>query len=190
VLVFAAAAPCVCAEPTPAPPKDTWATPLDLSGVPNAYRVSKTLCRSAQPTAEGMKNLKQQGIKTVVNLRSFHSDADELAGTDLKHHHLTMKAWHPEEKELVRFLQIVTDPKQTPVIVHCQHGADRTGLMCAVYRIAVEGWTKKAAIAEMTHERYGFHKIWTNIPPWVENLDIDKLRKQAGIKEPVATVVD
>jgi protein tyrosine phosphatase (PTP) superfamily phosphohydrolase (DUF442 family) len=41
-----------------------------------------------------------------------------------------MKAWHPEEKEIVKFLKTVTDKTKTPVFVHCQHGADRTGLMC------------------------------------------------------------
>lgn len=42
-----------------------------------------------------------------------------------------MKAWHPGHKEIVRFLRIVTSPRRIPVLVHCQHGADRTGTMTA-----------------------------------------------------------
>jgi hypothetical protein len=95
-----------------------------------------------------------------------------------------MKAWHPEEKEAVRFLKIVTDPKRAPVLVHCQHGADRTGTMVAVYRIAVQGWSKDEAIREMTQGGFGFHPTWSNLPKWIENLDIDRLKRQAGIKSP------
>ena len=90
------------------------------------------------------------GIKTIINLRSFHSDRDEIGQAALAYEHIYMKAWHPEEKEVVRLLKIVTDPKRTPVLVHCQHGADRTGTMVAVYRIAVQGWSKAEAIRELT----------------------------------------
>src|SRR3990172_8503361 len=59
-----------------------WARAVEVEGAPNLYQVSDTLYRSAQPTALGMKNLKKNlGIKTVVNLRSFHSDRDELGET-------------------------------------------------------------------------------------------------------------
>ena len=92
-----------------------------------------------------------------------------------------MKAWHPEEKEAVRFLKIVTDPQRTPVLVHCQHGADRTGTMIAVYRIAVQGWSKAEAIREMTEGGFGFHWIWSNLPRWIQKLDIDRIKRQAGM---------
>ncbi len=93
-----------------------------------------------------------------------------------------MKAWHPKEKQVVRFLQIVTNPKRAPVLVHCQHGADRTGLMCAIYRVAVQGWTKEEAIREMTQGGYGFHKAWVNIVPWFRKLDIDDIKVKAGLQ--------
>lgn len=92
-----------------------------------------------------------------------------------------MKAWHPERKEIVRFLQLVTDPGRTPVLVHCQHGADRTGTMCALYRIAVQGWTKEDAIREMTEGGYGFHEVWRNLPSWIAELDIESIKKDVGI---------
>jgi protein tyrosine/serine phosphatase len=123
----------------------TWARPLQIEGVPNLHKVTDNLYRSGQPSDLGMKNLKQMGIETIVNLRSFHSDLDEIGLTGLAYEHLRMKTWHPEREEVVRFLQIVTNPKRIPVLVHCQHGSDRTGTICAVYRIAVQGWTKKEA---------------------------------------------
>lgn len=162
----------------------TWATPMVLPGAPNLHRVDAALYRSAQPTAEGMQNLRKQGITTVVNLRSFSSDRDEIGSTGLAYEHIYMKAWNPERKEAVRFLQIVTDPKRTPVLVHCHHGSDRTGAMVALYRIAVQGWTKQEAVREMTDGGYGFHPVWVNLPEWITQLDVDAVRREAGIAPP------
>lgn len=104
-----------------------WATPLEMEGVPNLHRVSDGLYRSAQPTAEGMRRLEELGVRTVVNLRSFHSDRDEIRDTGLRYEHIFVKAWHPEEKEMIRFLRIVSDPENAPVLVHCQHGGTGPG---------------------------------------------------------------
>ncbi len=172
----------VMAGEGPAGRPASWAQPLALEGVPNLHTVSTSLYRSAQPTAQGMRNLKQHGIITIVNLRSFHSDRDEIGTAGLGYEHIYMKAWHPERKEIVRFLQIVTDPKRTPVLVHCQHGADRTGAMCALYRVAVQGWTKEEALGEMVQGGFGFHEVWQNLPGWITELDIESIRKDAGIK--------
>jgi len=160
----------------------SWAQPLKLDGVHNLHKVSDNLYRSAQPTAQGMKSLRQMGIETVVNLRSFHSDRDEIGKTGLGYEHIYMKAWHPEQKEIVRFLQIVTNPKRIPVLVHCLHGADRTGTMCALYRIAVQGWTKDEAIREMTEGGFNFHAVFDNLPEWIQKLDIESIKKDAGIE--------
>ena len=153
-----------------------WAQPVDLEGVPNLHRVSTNLYRSAQPSAEGMKKLKEMGIETIVNLRSYHSDRDEIGDTGLGYEHIYMKAWGPEHKEAVRFMQIVTATNRLPVLVHCKHGSDRTGAMCAVYRIVVEGWAKGDAIKEMTDGDFGFHEIFQNLPKWIEALDVEELR--------------
>lgn len=165
----------------------TWATAMQADGLSNFYKVSDRLYRSAQPSREGLSKLKEFGIKTVVNLRSFHSDRKKLGNAALAYEHLYMKAWHPEEKEVIRFLRLVNDESRGPVLVHCQHGADRTGLMCAVYRVAVQGWTKEDALKEMKDGGYNYHSIWRNIPSWFNKLDIDKVRKAVGITPPKPT---
>jgi protein tyrosine phosphatase (PTP) superfamily phosphohydrolase (DUF442 family) len=173
----------LCAAQTSSPPRPAhWAQRIQLEGVPNLHRVSDTLYRSAQPSAEGMRNLKAMGIKTIVNLRSFHSDRDKIKGTGLAYEHIYMKAWHPEEEDAVRFLRIVTSPKGAPVLVHCQHGADRTGAMCAIYRVAVQGWSKEEALKEMTEGEFGFHEIWQDLIWWIDALDLEGIKKRAGMK--------
>ncbi len=108
--------------------------------------------------------------------------------TGLNYHHIYMKAWHPEEKELVRFLRLVSDESAGPVLVHCQHGADRTGLMCAVYRVAVQNWSKEDALKEMKEGNYNFHGVWQNLLRWFNKLDIQSLRAAARIKDGHGTI--
>ena len=160
----------------------SWAQPVIVEGVPNLYRVSASLYRSAQPTAQGIYNLKQMGIKTIVNLRSFHSDRDEIGKIAIGYEHIYMKAWHPEQEDVTNFLKIVTNPNRSPVLVHCQHGADRTGTMCALYRIIVQDWTKEEAIREMTEGGFGFHSIWKNLPDWINEFDTLSIKVETDIK--------
>lgn len=161
--------------------KSGWATEVAAAGLNNCYKVSDDLYRGAQPTEEGIKGLQKLGVKTIVNLRSFHSDGDEIADANVAYEHLYVKAWHPEEKEVVGFLKTVTDKSKTPVFVHCQHGSDRTGTMCAVYRIAVQNWSKEDALEEMTTGPFGFHKEWQNLIGYIRQLDIEKMKKEAGL---------
>ena len=162
-----------------------WAQPVTLGGVPNLHRVAAGLYRSAQPTAEGMRRLQALGIRTVVDLRSFHSDRAVIGGAGLAYECIPTKAWHPEREAAVRFLQIVTDPARGPFLVHCQHGADRTGALCALYRMAVQGWTREEALREMVYGGFGFHEVWENLLAWAAAMDIVALRRDAGITNAV-----
>ena len=174
----------ICANETDTVPRPgSWAQPIEMEGVPNLYKLSDDVYRSAQPSAEGMTNIEEMGIRTIVNLRSFNSDRDEIEGTALGCEQICMKAWHSEEEDAVEFLQIVSDPNRVPVVVHCNLGSDRTGTMCAVYRVAVQGWSKEEAIAEMTQGGFGFNKVWTNLPMWVSALETNEIRMQAGINQ-------
>ena len=159
----------------------SWATPVSVKGLPNFHRVSDRLFRGAQPSAIGFRQLKEMGVRTVVNLRSFHSDRRLIGDTGLAYEHIYMKAWHPEDEELVRFLQIVAEPQRTPVFVHCQHGADRTGLMCAVYRMVVDGWSCEKAAREMVDGGFGFHGVWANLTRYLRGLDLDAICARAGV---------
>lgn len=158
-----------------------WATPLAVPGVPNLHRIDAQVYRSAQPTAAGMRELEQLGIRTVLCLRDFHDDVDEARGTGLKLVRMELNAWHTDEAELVKALRVLVDPANWPVLVHCQHGADRTGLVSALYRIAVQGWDRERAIDEMTRGGFGFHSLWKGIPRFVRGVDVEGIRRQLGL---------
>ena len=157
-----------------------WAVPLTLPGVRNLHRINDNLYRSEQPSKLGMVNLKKMGIKTVINLRAFHSDKDKLKGTNLLNEELSVKTWHIEDEDVIRVLKIMRKKENGPFLIHCQHGADRTGLMSAMYRIVEQGWSKDEAIKEMVEGGYGFHAIWANIVDYVKNVDNDRIKKEVA----------
>ena len=147
-----------------------------MAGVGNLHKINEGLYRSAQPTREGMKNLEKMGIKTVINLRSFHSDSDEISGTTLLNNALSVKTWHIEDEDVIRVLRTIQKKENGPFLIHCLHGADRTGVMSALYRIVVQGWTKEDALKEMVDGGYGFHPVWTNIITYVKNVDVERIK--------------
>jgi uncharacterized protein (TIGR01244 family) len=158
-----------------------WARPMAMEGVPNLHKVEDALYRSAQFAPEGVPCLKDIGIRTIVDLRTDHSDLDMIGDAGMGYVNIPMTASHPTEDHAVEFLKVATDPAHTPVLVHCKYGADRTGVMVAVYRVAVQGWSREEAVSEMTEGCYGFHGIYINLAPWVMGLDMEKIRKEAGI---------
>jgi protein tyrosine phosphatase (PTP) superfamily phosphohydrolase (DUF442 family) len=164
-----------------------WAAALTRPGLPNLHKVSDMLYRGAQPTAEGFPELRKMGIKTVVCLRNFHSDKKLMGTNGLAYVAIPMNTWHAETKDVVKFIKVVTDTNMTPVFVHCQHGADRTGAMCAMYRIVVCGWSKEDALKEMQEGGFGFHEVWQNLLKFIDKIDVDKVKAETGLAPTGAT---
>jgi len=178
---FAATAPDFAGETNAAVRPANWAQKVEAAGVKNCYRVTTNLYRGAQPTTEGMRQLQMLGIRTVINLRAFHSDKDEVAGTGLKSVRFEMKPWHAEEEDVAGFLMVVTDTNNLPVFVHCARGADRTGMMCAMYRIVVCGWSKPEAIDEMKNGGFDFNPAWHDLVSFIEKADVADIKRRAGL---------
>ena len=174
--------PVICRTAEPKARPATWATKLDRPGLPNLYKINDRLYRGAQPEPEGIKELEKLGIKTIIGLRSAHSDKEILGNAKIAYESIPMQVWDMKEDDVVRFLQLATDKNRQPVFVHCQYGADRTGAMCAAYRVAVDGWTKQQAIDEMTQGGFEFHSYWTNLITFVNGLDVEKIKGKAGLK--------
>jgi len=159
----------------------SWAVPITHPPLTNLYQITPGLYRGAQPTSEGFAELEKMGIRTVVNLRGMHGDSGLLERTGLVYRHITFQTWHPEDEDIIEFLRIVAKPANQPLFFHCHHGSDRTGTMCAVYRLVVQGWSKDDAIREMTEGDYGFHIVWGNLITYLRALDVERIRAAAGL---------
>lgn len=162
-----------------APARDTnWAAKIERQGLPNLHRITDNLYRCAQPTAEGLQTAEKLGIKTVISFRAFHSDDDEVKSSKLKVERIRFNTWHPEDEDVLRFLKIVANTNAGPFLIHCQHGADRTGTMAAIYRMAIQGWKKEDAIKEMTEGGFGYHAVWKNLIRYLNALDVEALKRK------------
>jgi protein tyrosine/serine phosphatase len=176
---------CACCSRDPVVPianKQLLAVPVNnINGLSNFAKVSETLYRGAQPDKVGFAELKMMGVKTVINLRSSHSDKRLLQGLGLQYVEIPLTAGDTNDGDVTAFLKIVTDPKNGISFVHCQHGSDRTGMMIAVYRMYVQAWTREDAIAELSN--FGFHEIYKSIRRYLEGFDVKSIEQQMKLTE-------
>jgi protein tyrosine/serine phosphatase len=154
---------------------DNWATPVISETLDNWHRVDGLVYRSEQPDDRGMQELEKFGIQRILNLREFHDDEDEVKGTSLKPVDLPINAARIKDEDVIRALQIIKASDQ-PILVHCWHGADRTGTIVAMYRIVEQGWSREAALDELENGGFGYHSIYQNIPRYIEQADIERIR--------------
>jgi len=163
-------------------PKE-WAVPVALDGAPNLHRVEEKFFRSAQPDAQGFKGLSAaHGVRTVISLRAFNSDEPLARGLDLKLLRVRINTWNIEREDVVAALQhLRRASRDAPVLLHCQHGADRTGMISALYRILYQGWSKDAVLDEMQNGMFGYHAVWGNIPRFIRRVDVAELRRDVGV---------
>lgn len=120
-----------------------WAEPVDLAGVPNLHRVTPLIYRSAPPSAEGFHNLAKIGVKTVINLRRTVDDSPLAVGTGLALIHIKITTRHVTDgngAKIALALRALRDAQSPgPVLLHCTDGADRTGMIAALWPDAVSG---------------------------------------------------
>jgi protein tyrosine/serine phosphatase len=148
--------------------------------IPNYTKLKGSpLHRGGQPSQNGIMKLSKEGINVIVNLRARNRDKKTLSkipNSRIDSIHVPLLPFRPTESSVIDFLKIFDTRENIKVFVHCFHGVDRTGLMCAMYRIVVQGWDKQSAISEM--KRNGFHFWQRGILSFIENSDVEALRKK------------
>ena len=155
-----------------------WAQPIESPALPNLHRVSATIYRSAQPREGAQDALSGLGIKSVISLRWSADDAKLLP--DAQRIHAPIESWDVDHDEVMRALKALIDPENQPVLLHCRHGADRTGTVIAAYRMIVEDWSAEDAIEEMREGGYNYHAVWTNMIRYLRKLDVAAARAELG----------
>lgn len=149
-----------------------WAHPQN-DNLPNFQKVDDHVYRGAQPTDSGFKELAQLGIKTIVDLRDVgeHSQADEekiVTGLGMRYVSIPMHGLStPKDDKVAAVQALFNDTTNGPVFVHCKRGADRTGMVVAVYRISHDQWDNKKALSEA--KSYGMSFFERAIQSYVMN---------------------
>jgi tyrosine-protein phosphatase SIW14 len=151
----------------------------NVSGLPQFYPVAGPLYRSGQPTDDAIRTLGKRGFKTIVNLRTMDWQRSLVIQEGMRAEHIPTSWTQLRDEDVVRFLRIVTDPQYAPILVHCRRGVDRTGAMCAVYRVVVCGWSKEQAIAEMTS--FPLDGNSAALVDYIRQMDVSSLCEKAGL---------
>ncbi|QJI39173.1 dual specificity protein phosphatase family protein [Pseudomonas sp. ADAK13] len=151
-----------------------WAQPVGNQY--NLYQMSPTLYRSALPDSSAVPVLEKLKIGTVINFLP-ESDGNWLKSTGIKQVQLTYRTNHVDDSDVLAALRAIQDAEGNgPVLMHCKHGSDRTGLMAAMYRVVVQGWSKEEALSEMTLGGFGASSGFKDGVRYMIKADVDKLR--------------
>ena len=151
--------------------------------IDNFGRVNDNYYRGAQPQAGDYADLAALGVRTVIDLTSDDSEANEkrlVESAGMKSYRIPMTTHEPPTSaEVAEFMTIVNDPANQPVYVHCVGGRHRTGVMTAVYRMIQDNWTGDQAFKEMKQYKYGadfLHSEFKNFV-YAYSTQMDRSRK-------------
>ena len=164
-----------------------WAVAVDGTSVQNLYKVDDGFYRGAQPTTAGFSELAGLGVKTVLDLAGGKGDGLFVRDGSLKLVHVPMSAFGLHDGRVLEALRVMADPSNRPLMIHCKHGADRTGALVALYRVVVQGWTKEKAVEEMNRGGYHHSSMWRNLDQYVMNADVARLRRKLNLTGPAAS---
>ena len=110
------------------------------------------ILRAAAPQSYEM--LAKMGIKTTLNLQmASEKQKDDTVGIKEIWVPLSVYQSIPPAK-FNSIIKVTQDPANYPLLIHCLACHDRTGVVCAARRMAVDGWAWFEAIEEMDHFGY------------------------------------
>lgn len=168
-----------CMTANPISPRPThWANELKADA--NFYQVDAHLYRSEQPIDDDVSAIHAQNITTIINLRQGKDNDDTaLFGDDVTLIHEPLITWRVSPSDIARVLYAIeTHQKTGSVLVHCRHGADRTGIVIAMYRIIYQGVSIEEARREMKHGDYGYHLIWKNLDNLLSDIHVSQVKAE------------
>ena len=145
-------------------PQVRYAHKLEIHGISNTGRLNPFLYRGNQPKTEGIDELKNLGIDTIVDLRGerhglMMRERKHAESLGMRFVNIPGNGWSvPTDDQLVQSFSLLRERPRRHIFVHCWLGGDRAGVFLAAYRIAFEGWTPAEAIREM--HMFHFHGFW------------------------------
>ena len=114
--------------------------------------------RSGQLDGAGIEQMIQRhNIMTILNLRGAHpedrwfaAESSVAQGYGVKY--ISIPLSPNEEPSVDRMNQIAATLQKAngPILVHCNSGANRTGLVSAIYELAVQGKTPSEASGQLS----------------------------------------
>jgi protein-tyrosine phosphatase len=155
VSAVAIAAPAIAQTPKPVPAISV--APLSRVQIGNFGKIDNNYFRGSQPRGADYQDLAAIGVKTVIDLQADgpSNEAGIVKAAGMNFFRIGMTTTNaPTDAQVAQFFQIVNNPANQPVYVHCAGGRHRTGTMTALYRMTNDGWTAQQAYNEMRQYRF------------------------------------
>ena len=130
----------------------------------NSFEISPgKMWRTYQPSPAKLAQWKSQGVKTVINLRGeklsgallLEEDACKKLGLKLVNFRVFSR--EAPSADMLKAARELFETIEYPAIMHCKSGADRAGLMSALYLFFHEGQPLDEALDQLTF-KYGHVK--------------------------------
>ena len=105
--------------------------------IKNFGQMDTNYYRGGQPKKDQYQSLKELGVTTIIDLRndpeSYEKPTAESLG--MKYINIPMDdAEYPSDVAIAKFLEVINDPANGNMYVHCKGGKHRAGVTGAVYR--------------------------------------------------------
>ncbi len=120
----------------------------------NFLRVNSDFCTAGQPTVDQLSDLKDQGIRSILNLRP----QEEYDGTEeearvkalgMKYFNIPIVSSAIGDEQVEMFLSLGDQAENRPMFIHCA-SANRVGAFWMIRRVLRDGWTTADAETEAT----------------------------------------
>lgn len=147
------------------------------------------LYRSAQPTARQIASYaKLYGIKTIVNLRGenigapwYDAEVAEAKQLGIRHLDFRMSARQQLSQTQAKDLVALMRKAEKPILIHCLGGADRSGLVAALYVAAIARGSENVAESQISI-RFGHFSVSAN-PAYAMDRAFESLEPWLGFKK-------
>ena len=122
----------------------------------NFHKIDENLYRSNMPTPSRIRDYRKLGIKTIVNLRGVRKDGgwlleNEACGKyNIKLIDFRARSRAAPEKEMIFKAEKLFNSIKYPALIHCKSGADRAGLMSALYMLVVKQVGARQALTQLS----------------------------------------
>lgn len=135
----------------------------------NFEKIAEGVYRSNQPDHERFEKYAAMGIETVLNLRGAVKEAHYLfevescAALGLELVNIQMSARKAPKVQQLKKVIAAFDTMQKPFLMHCKSGADRTGLVAALYLMTQKGVPVEQARHQLSFRFLHIRKSATGI---------------------------
>ena len=122
----------------------------------NLYQLDDRMWRSNQPSPSQVADIAARGIKNIVNLRGARSvgtwqlEAEACAKYGIRLYDFTARSRAAPDKQMLRDAKALFDALDGPSLMHCKSGADRAGLMSALYMLLVKQVPAAEAMSQLS----------------------------------------